>query len=498
MTAARTADLNQLVEHGRLFRNAGRWNEAAACYAAANAIDGARYDIKHNLALSLVAGNRADDALLHLEHALALKPDLWPSHVLKAKLYRQRGRIEDADAVLSHILRHDRLNGHALLAAADLDMNEFGDAVGARERVAPLLAEPQFRADAELTTLMSKLYDRDESDEDMSRQLMDFARRELCLPGFAFASPDGRSARGGRRRIGLMSPMFCLSPVYFLTFAAFRPLADTVDLVLFHRGSKEDAGTAQFRRIAAEWHDVQNLDAADLANAIHGQQLDVLFDLGGWSDPVGLKALSTKPAPRLYKWVGGQSATTGLTVFDGYITDAAQSPPGSEALHTEPLLRCAGSYVAYSQPAYMPAPRSHRSIDLAIVANPVKISSAMAERLDRTRAAPVTLIDRRFRYSKARANLERRLPRIRTFLVPESHAQFLDSLASCRQVIDTRPYCMGLTACEAIRMGVNIISIKENYHITSARHSISHLSRDVEKYDDKIIEMIKLFAVEKI
>lgn len=50
---ARAAELNQLVERGRKLRDAGRWTEAIACYSAANEIDGSRYDIKHNLALSL-------------------------------------------------------------------------------------------------------------------------------------------------------------------------------------------------------------------------------------------------------------------------------------------------------------------------------------------------------------------------------------------------------------------------------------------------------------
>jgi protein O-GlcNAc transferase len=490
--SAAVADLLQLVERGRQFRNAGQWGDAIACYAAANEINSARYDIKHNLALSLVAANRPDDAMRYLDHALALKPDLWPSHVLKAKVLRGRGYIEEADAVLTHILAHDRLNGHALLAAADLDMNEFGDAVGARNRVASLLGDPAFGADAELTTLMSKLYDRDESDEELSHQLMDFAGRELCLPGFAFCADAlaGVTNRTGRRRIGLLSPMFCLSPVYFLTFAAFSPLAEQVDLILFNRGSKDDSGTAEFRRIAAEWHDVQHLEAAELANAIKRQSLDVLFDLGGWSDPIGLKALSTKPAARMYKWVGGQSATTGLSVFDGLITDVAQSPPGSEALHTEPLLRCDGSYVAYSQPAYMPPPRRHRSIPLAIISNPVKISQAMAGPLVRRKPRQLTLIDSRYRFGKTVANIERRLGGGIAFIAPQSHVEFLQIVAQCEGVINTWPYAMGLTACEAISLGAGIVNETPPGRLLSSRHALSHQTYGNSKQNGGVMKII--------
>lgn len=474
--SAGAADLLQLVERGRQFRNAGRWGDAIACYAAANELNSARFDIKHNLALSLVAANRPDDAMRYLDHALALKPDLWPSHVLKAKVLRGRGSVEEADTVLSHILAHDRLNGHALLAAADLDMNEFGDAVAARTRVAPLLNDPAFRADAELTTLMSKLYDRDESDEELSRQLMDFAGRELCLPGFAFSAGAlaGVANYTGRRRVGLLSPMFCLSPVYFLTYAAFSPLAAEVDFILFNRGSKDDSGTAEFRRIAAEWHDVQHLEATELANAIKRQSIDVLFDLGGWSDPIGLKALSTKPAARMYKWVGGQSATTGLSVFDGFITDDLQSPPGSEALHSEPLIRCQGSYVAYAPPAYLPTPPAASSIRLAIVSNPVKISRGMARNLAKKKPSQLTLVDRRYRHGKTVANLEQRLGCGVAFVAPRSHADFLQTAAQCDAVINTWPYAMGLTACEAISLGTAIVNDTRPGRLVSSRHAVSH------------------------
>jgi tetratricopeptide (TPR) repeat protein len=244
VTVAWQAELNAIVQRAKVARDAGQWRNAIALYAKANEIDGVRYDIKHNLALSLIAVNRVDDGLLYLSHALALKPDLWPSHVLKAKVMRGRGLVEEADSVLTHILKHDPRNGHALLAAADLDMNEFGDAVGARERVAPLLSDPAFKGEAELTTLMSKLYDRDESDEELSYMLMDFAKRELSMPGFTFSveAMAGVANRTGRKRVGLLSPMFCASPVYFLTILTFRQLAKSFDLIILNKSLPRHRG----------------------------------------------------------------------------------------------------------------------------------------------------------------------------------------------------------------------------------------------------------------
>jgi protein O-GlcNAc transferase len=473
VTSPRTAELNSILQRAKVARDAGHWQSAIALYSTANEIDGARYDVKHNLALSLIAANQSKDGLLYLNHALALKPDLWPSHVLKAKVMRGSGLIEEADDVLTHVLKHDPRNGHALLAAADLDMNEFGDAVGARERVAPLLSDPAFKGEAELTTLMSKLYDRDESDEELSYMLMDFAKRELSMPGFKF-SPDamaGVTNRTGRKRVGLLSPMFCASPVYFLTISTFRELAKSCDLIILNRGAKEDWGTKAFRDIATEWHNVQNVDAETLANSIKKQSLDVLFDLGGWSDPTGLKALSVKPAKKMYKWVGGQSATTGLTTFDGFITDEAQSPEGSESLHTEHLVRIVGGYSEYQQSPFMPiAPRA-KDIERAIIGNPAKISQKFCNDIFKSKNT-IHLIDRRYNYKKTLKRFSLLKKSNIDIVVTKSHLEYISAVSRCKNIIDTYPYSGGLTTIEAIKLNCKII-FENKYDIFSSRHSVS-------------------------
>lgn len=479
---ARAAELNQLAELGRKLRDAGRWTEAIACYSAANEIDGSRYDIKHNLALSLIAANRTQEANRYLAHAIALKPDLWPSHILKARMLKEKGEIEAADDVLMHVLKHDRQNGHALLAAADLDMNEFGDAMGARERVVPLLKDPTFRGEAELTSLMSKLYDRDESDEELSYMLMDFAKRELNMPTFKY-SPEalqGRTGYARRKRVGLLSPMFCVSPVYFLTISTFRQISKEYDLVVFNRGSRQDWGTLAFRDIAVEWYDVQHIGAPALANTIKSQSLDVLFDLGGWSDPIGLRALSAKPAPKMFKWVGGQSATTGLDTFDGFLTDEFQSPAGADRLHSERLVRITGGYVDYTPPPYMPARKDPKPTHgIAAIGNPAKMSSHFFQML-KEKGQPTRFIDRRFAYKKAQKRIINFLGRECEFIAPGDHAHYLEILSQQEVIIDTVPYSCGLTAVEACSLGVRI-NISRDGYLFSSRHAAAHVANNTRK-----------------
>lgn len=474
------ADVTSILAAARVQREAGAWAAALRLYQTAAASDAAP-EIRHNLALCHFGLGALDDALRHSAEALSAKPDLWQSRMIQAKILRARGQIELTHQALKAVLRHAPANGPALLGLADIEMNEFGDPLAAAARVAPLHRVPEHRAEAELTLLMSKLYDRDESDAELSAALRSFATRELTLP----AGPVAPRAMGERPRVGLMSPLFAISPVYFLTIGALRLLSRQVDLVVVNRGLRVDKGTRAFRTIAAEWHEAANLGAAPLAERIRRLDLDVMIDLGGWSDPVGLKALSARPARRQYKWIGGQSATTGLAAFDGFITDAEQSPEGAEALHSEPLLRLPGGYATYApdfEPGDIPLPDDGDAdrFGLGVIGNPAKISRAFLARLEarlNETATDVLFVDRRYRHAPAARRISEALParhRARLhFVGPADRNDYLRHVRRPARIVDTFPYNGGLTSLEALHLG-RPIEVARSGMMFSSRHTASH------------------------
>lgn len=474
------ADVASILAAARVQREAGAWEAALRLYQTAAARDAAP-EIRHNLALCHFGLGALDAALRHSAEALSARPDLWQSRMIQAKVLRARGQIELTHQALKAVLRDAPANGPALLALADIEMNEFGDPLAAAARVAPLHRLPEHRAEAELTLLMSKLYDRDESDAELSAALRSFAARELTLPAVPVADRPVRA----RPRVGLMSPLFAISPVYFLTIGALRLLSRQVDLVIVNRGLRVDKGTRAFRTIAVEWHEAASLGAAALAERLRRLDLDVLIDLGGWSDPIGLKALSARPAPRQYKWVGGQSATTGLAAFDGFLTDAEQSPDGADALHSEPLLRLPGGYATY-EPDFaaddmaLPGDADAARFGLGVVGNPAKISRAflarLAARLDET-ATDVLFVDRRYRHAPAARRIvdalpARHRPRLH-FVGPADRSDYLRHVRRPARILDTFPYNGGLTSLEALYMG-RPIEVARSGTIFSSRHTASH------------------------
>lgn len=418
--------------------------------------------LHHNAGLCLYALSRCDEALASCTEALRLEPGLWQALVVRVKVLRQLGRIDEALAVLAAEPRHDL---PALEAErASLALHHLGDAAAAGELATQPAALPT-SPDLQLTRWLAALYDRGPLPaEEVAAGLVAHAQNHL---GGRFAPVPVTSAVASprRRRIGVISPQLRATPVFFFGIGALRLLAAHVDLVFFHRSVKEDWATLQFRAIATDWIDVAALEPIALEQEIRSHSLDVLIDMGGWMDTPALRALSTKPAKRMVKWVGGQAASTGLAAFDGFLSDIAQSPPELQSLYVEPLRLLESGYVTYTPPAYFPSPRpAEPGVVLGVIANPAKISRAFLHYLAqqsqvwRSEGIVPTLrfIEHRFQHSELQNRIKAALRDSVSveFIVPDGHLAYLNEVAKLHTVIDTFPYTGGLTTIEALMLGV--------------------------------------------
>ena len=452
--------------------------------------------VAHNLALCHLALGEYRAAVAQSARAMALNAQLWQPAIVQAKALSALGLHEAAIGLLGRVA--ERLPGNAQVdvALATLLLQHGGDAAGAVIRARPWLGTALDR-DARIVVLLAQLYDRDErvSPRALSSALCGFAQVHLQLPDGTADACSARSRRTRRAavwrpRVGLLSPQFTVSPVYFFTIGALRLLANDVDLTFFSRGTKSDWGTEAFRGIAKDWVDTSEQPADALAETLADHDLDVAIDLGGWMDPVGLSALTARPARRQYKWVGGQSATTGLKCFDGYLTDQYQTPDGSDVLFSEPLLRLKGGYVSYTPPPYLPAPvvlRDEASVTLGVVANPAKVSRGfLAELRQRLpawavqaqatgRQLRVQFIDQRYGQAAIRARIEAHLPSgaaALEFLTPVGHQAYLEAVGRLDAILDTWPYSGGLTTVEALALGVPVYT--RAGALFCERHSAAH------------------------
>lgn len=470
-------------------REGGQWAAAVESYLAAESIYPENAGIKHNIALCHLALKDALNALRYAERAIRLNGNRWQTHLIKAKCLGELGRKEQAISLLIALARQFPAQAEIRLELASHAIDELGDATLARGLVQPVKDHPRHAGNARLTELMACLYDGSKTAEELSAEIRSYANTHLAGAERRDAPMPDRT--GGRRRIGLMSPQFCCSPVYFFCIGALRHLAREFDLVFLNRGQRSDWASTEFKSLAREWHETAGMNSLRLASFIACQNLDVLIDMGGWMDPAGLSAISARPAGRIYKWVGGQSASTGIAAFDGFFTDRYQSDPQHQAFYAEPLIFLERGYVTYTPPAYMPAPVAADANNVfGVIANPVKISAPfldfLKDSVDGHSGAPeqglkLRFIDRRYRHARLRMRIVSALASSRAykqkrlqieFIVPQSHRHYLEEVGKLAAVIDTFPYTGGLTTIEALALGVPCFTKAGS--LFSQRHSYSH------------------------
>lgn len=458
-------------------REQGNWRQALDIYKNIETVQNQSAAIKHNKGLCYYGLGEFKSAIKSCSESIELLPSLWQSNIVIAKSLRQSGDIFKAEHYFNRVLTDDPNNGEALLGLADLAMNEFGDPIKAKLLVKPLQTDIAYSDDASLTFLMASLYDRDQTALEISQSLMAFSQKTLQLDASELLSYTPiHSIKNKRLRVGLMSPLFCASPVFFLTINFFKRIAERCDLIIFNRGTKNDWATEEFRKIAVSWFDIHSFNAVNIANQIKQQQIDVFYDLGGWMDPIGLSALSVKPAEKQYKWVGGQSVTTGLTCFDGWIGDNWQSPAQFRHLYSEPLINLSSDYAEYFPPAYLPKPARKKLNTYAIFANPAKVSTAFLVMIDKI-PGKKCFIHRQYQYPSVRERIEKILnPLDVEYICPQSHQEALNAVNRFAIILDTFPYSSGLTAREVLSMGSKIQVLKVG-ELFCERHTAKYSSQ---------------------
>lgn len=294
---------------------------------------------------------------------------------------------------------------------------------------------------------------------------------------------------GRRLRVGFLSAAFGRHPVGWLTLAGIETLPrDCFEVACFALRSMDDPLARRFRGAADHWHDLPRLDDTALVAAIRAEQPDILVDLGGHGEGGRAAALSRRAAPVQIKWVGAQSSTTGIPAMDWMLTDRFETPEGSEGLYTEALLRLPDGYVCYTPPPWAPAvgplpalARGHFTFgcfnNLAKITPEVLATwSAIMAAVPNSRLALRThaLADAATRDAfAARAARHGIDPARLALLGPAQHAELLDGYNAVDIALDPFPYAGGLTAIEALYMGVPLVAMAGTSF--AGRHAVSHL-----------------------
>jgi predicted O-linked N-acetylglucosamine transferase (SPINDLY family) len=288
-----------------------------------------------------------------------------------------------------------------------------------------------------------------------------------------FALRRERAARERRLRIGYVSSDLSYHPVgLFLLPVLERHERSRFEVHCYATSTKADDFT---RRLAAHsdvWRDAHALSDAQLAQLVHDDRIDILVDLAGHSGVCRLGTFAQQPAPVQVSWLGYLN-TTGLSRIQYRITDRHCDPAGlTEHLHTERLVRLPNSQWCYRPfvsvaHAQVPPLRGNGHVTFGSFNQIAKISpttrvlwARILNEVADSRLLIAGVADERSAADLlgelAAAGIDRKRISVAPFAPVQEYLRLYDAVDIA---LDPTPYSGGTTTCDALWMGVPVVTL---------------------------------------
>jgi predicted O-linked N-acetylglucosamine transferase (SPINDLY family) len=462
--------LHRLAQY---LHESARLAEAVTHYHHALRVAPESVPVRIDLALAYQRLLRLDPALRLLDEALERAPD-HPQALLNkgAALYHRR-RFREAIALLERSLAIQPDEPRALtnLGMARIALGETDTAIGHFRR---LLESHPDHAVGHSNLLLALNYSDRVGVAEIAAEARRYGERH---PAPAPLAHDNVRDPERRLRVGLVGGDFRYHVVGMFLLGLLPKLdRSRLELVCYSMVDVPDPFTQRIQALAAGWVDARTLDDAALAARVRADRVDVLLDLAGHTADNRLTAFAHRPAPVQASWLGFPG-TLGAPGIDHRLTDAMLDPPGEQGVSLEAPVRLR-SFFCYAPPpdwggalqvAGLPAAGngcvtfgafnslsklSPTTFDLWAAAMRAVPGSRLV-----ARAKPFDDPAERDRFVAHLAERGVQPARIdpRPYLPdPAAHLRIYDQVDIH---LDSHPYGGGTTSCDALWMGVPVLTL---------------------------------------
>ena len=288
-------------------------------------------------------------------------------------------------------------------------------------------------------------------------------------------------------RIGYLSPNLTDHIVMNFSIQLFSAYDRThFEVFLYDAGGQHSDVTAWVAEMTDRYTDLSKDTPAEAAARIHADSVDILFDLAGHS--AGGKTLQIaayKPAPVQISGIG-YFDTTGLPAMDYFLGDPHCDPSGTERLFAEDILRLPQTHLCFTpSERFQPYEHLHRTPHAPVVFgsfnNFAKITDGTlglwAEILRRVPDARLLLKNvhpRTAALDHMRLRAEQAGIDLGRLILRPGEKDYLSDYLDVDIILDTYPYQGGGTTCEALLMGLPVITMAGTRHGARFGASLLH------------------------
>ena len=301
-----------------------------------------------------------------------------------------------------------------------------------------------------------------------------------------------------RLRIGYISPDLRRHPVAFFVLPLLRAFdRERFEVFCYANNSEDAVSRTMAQQPGVHWKSILGLLPEEAARLVAADEVDILCDLSGHTKDNCLAVLARKPAPVQITGLG-YMGSTGLSAIDyvlgDRVLDAAEeaedaavercrgavedgASQGTREKRSERPLSLQHSHFCYlpfvAMPDVAPPPCLSRGyVTFGCFNNYSKVTDAMLllwrQLLADVPGARLLLKSRLFGSEEGRSLAVERFERLgldaSRIELRGFSSDYLAEYADMDIALDTAPYTGGLTTCEALYMGVPVVTLKGGTH----------------------------------
>jgi len=423
--------------------------------------------------LGIVAGRlgRTSESVQLLRRAVQLQPHSAQAHNNLAFALRLNGSADEAMEEFKRAIqiKPDFAEAHSNLGNALIDIGQFDEAI-ASHRQAVRLSPGDAKEHSNLAFLLHyhPAYDARMIHEELRQWSQRHAEplKKLIQPHANNRDPDRRL------RVGYVSPDFREHPVGQNLLPLLREHdRRQMEIFCYSNVVRPDTRTDQLRGYADVWRSIVGLSDSQVVSQIRQDGIDILVDLALHSAGNRLMVFAHKPAPVQVTYLG-YCGGTGMEAMDNRLSDPYMDPSDSDlSYYSERTIRLPETYWCYGVAGPTPEPSPPPAAAMGYVTfgclnNIVKVSppaldlwAEILQRVPRSRllihCRPGTRLDAmRERFAGKGISPDRL-----EFPNWQPWHQYVQTYGRIDIALDPFPWGGGITTCDALWMGVPVVSL---------------------------------------